>query len=361
MVKRQNYFLVKEFLAYLQDEKHRSPETAGRYWSWLQHLLLWANETPFSKANTLTPSFVKYVGRIHPTLALESQKKIIETVRAFLRWAKLYHSKEFESLPIFWVNDLTPPEVNQNNSVIEYVTLDEAVRLATLPVDPDNIALRRDRAATAMLFLCGARAHAFTTLPVQAVHLEDKYPYINQWPQLGVHTKKQKKATTFLLPIPELMAVVQDWDEYVRAHCPQNYPWYAPIDQRWGEQELSTQIPGLNRNHGLIRRIRLLYQAAELPYKSPHKFRHGYATYGLSHCQSMAEYQALSRNLMHANIAITDKTYAHIEERDRARLLAVLVRNPTLQPDNELRGYLEHLSRDDLKQATLIAVELLSR
>jgi hypothetical protein len=75
----------------------------------------------------------------------------------------------------------------------------------------------------------------------------------------------------------------------------------------------------------------------------------------------MAEYQALSRNLMHANIAITDKTYAHIEERDRARLLAGLVRNPTLQPDNELRGYLEHLSRDDLKQATLIAVELLSR
>jgi site-specific recombinase XerD len=361
MINRLNYFLVKEYLAYLQDEKRRSSETVDRYWSWLHHLLLWANEKPFAKANTLVPPFVKYVDGIKPTLALESQKKIVETVRAFFRWAKLYHSKEFEKLPIFWVNDLTPPAVNQNDSIIEYVTLDEAVLLATAPIDQDNVALRRDRAAAAMLFICGARAHAFTTLPIQAVHLDEKYPFINQWPQLGVHTKKQKKANTFLLPIPELLAVVQDWDGYVRAHCPPDYPWYAPIDQRWGEQELSNQTPGLNRNHALIRRIGLLYQNTEFTYKSPHKFRHGYATYGLSHCQSMAEYQALSRNLMHANIAITDKTYAHIEERDRAKLLAGLVRNPTHQPDDELRGYLERLSRDDLKQATLIAVDLLSR
>jgi site-specific recombinase XerD len=361
MVNRKNYMLIKEYLTYLQDTRKRARETTDRYWFWFRHLLLWADETPLIKAHTIVPSFGKYVDSIRPALALESQKKIIETVRAFFRWAKLYHSKDFEKLPVLWINDLTPPEVNQNNTLIEYVTLDEAALLATPPTDKNNIALRRDRAAAAMLFLSGVRAHAFTTLPIQAVHLDEKYPYINQWPQLGVHTKKQKKASTFLLPIPELLAVVQDWDEYVRVNCPPDYPWYAPIDQQWGDQKLSAQTPGLNRNHSLIRRIRLLYQTTELPYKSPHKFRHGYATYGLSHCQNMAEYQALSRNLMHANIAITDKTYAHMEERDRAKLLAGLVRNSIYQPEDELRGYLERLSRDDLKRATLMAVDLLSR
>jgi integrase len=211
-----------------------------------------------------------------------------------------------------------------------------------------------------MLFLSGARAHAFTTLPIQAVHLDEEFPYISQWPELGVCTKNGKRANTFLLNIPELLTVVRDWDQFVRSNCQPDYPWYAPIDQQWGRQGLSHQTPGANRNHSLNRRMHLLYQAASLPYQSPHKFRHGYATYGLGHCRNMLEYKSLSINLMHASTAITDR-YSHVEEQNRAVILASLVNNPVNQPDDELRTYLESLSKADLKRSMVYAIDLLSR
>jgi hypothetical protein len=38
---------------------------------------------------------------------------------------------------------------------------------------------------------------------------------------------------------------------------------------------------------------------------SPHKFRHGHAVDWLMHLRDMANVNALSQNLMHANIGIT--------------------------------------------------------
>ncbi len=55
------------------------------------------------------------------------------------------------------------------------------------------------------------------TLPLEAVDLEKLA--VKQWPKLGVKTKFQKHATTFLLPIPELLRVVRAWDDEVRAVC----------------------------------------------------------------------------------------------------------------------------------------------
>ena len=51
---------------------------------------------------------------------------------------------------------------------------------------------------------------------------------------------------------------------------------------------------------------------AGLPYKSAHKFRHGHAIYGLQHAQTMAVNKAVSMNLMHEDIMITDDIYAPI-------------------------------------------------
>jgi integrase len=131
------------------------------------------------------------------------------------------------------------------------------------------------------------RASAFVTLPIEAVDIERRA--IRQWPELGVLTKNGKRATTYLLPVPELLSVVEAWDKYVRAQLPLSGRWYAPIQSRRGEHKLSSDAPGLRRNHALGKRLRLLYQAADLPYKSPHKFRHGHAVYGLQHAESMNE------------------------------------------------------------------------
>lgn len=85
------------------------------------------------------------------------------------------------------------------------------------------------------------------------------------------------------------------------------------------------------------------------------------ARYGLEHCQTMAQYHALSRNLMHESIAITDKIYIDMEQMERAKLLAGLSSNSTAQPDSDLDSFLKSLSKEDLLRAITIAAEMLAK
>jgi site-specific recombinase XerD len=314
-------------------------------------------DLPLTTADRIKPSFLQYVNNLE--LAQESKKKIIETVRSFFKWAKLYHSKKFSHLPAYWIEDLTAPSTYHEDNVKEYVSYTEIMDIANLKIDKENIALWRDQAMACMLYLSGARAGAATTLPIKAVHLDSEFPNIEQKPALGVRTKNRKSATTFFHNIPELLQVVREWDQYVRAKCPDEHTWYAPVHQQWGEQKLLTLEPGQNRGTALNQRLSHLTKIANLPHKSAHKYRHGYAIYGLEHCQTMAQYHALSRNLMHANIAITDGIYVHLEEIERGKLLGQISSNPVHQPESELQGYLAKLDKENLHRAITIAADLM--
>jgi hypothetical protein len=58
-----------------------------------------------------------------------------------------------------------------------------------------------------------------------------------------------------------------------------------------------------------------------LPHKSPHKFRHGSALYGLRRCKVMEDYHLLSRNLMHHDLTITDQIYINFEDNERGEAI----------------------------------------
>ena len=204
----------------------------------------------------------------------------------------------------------------------EFVTLEEMLRLCALPIDEDDLALRRDQAAAALLFLSGMRATAFGTLPIAAVDLSSRT--IKQWPALGVATKNGKSATTYLLDIPELLRVVEAWDAIVRAQLPSTAMWYAPVVSRWGEQVLSADPPGANRGQAVAKRMRHLFEIAGLPTHSPHKFRHGHAVYALQHAKTMADYKAVSMNLMHEDIRVTDGIYAPLASNEVQERIAAL-------------------------------------
>ena len=356
LVNRSNFLLVEGYSEYLLNVKNRNPKSVDRYRFWLRHLLLWAMDRSFETADTIKPSFAQTVNGL--ALAAESKKKIVETARSFFKWGKLYHSQQFARLPAYWIDDLTPRKAPQGHN-LEFVSYEAIVKIINLQIDRQDLALWRDQAMAALLFLCGARAGAATTLPIQAVHLDAEYPNIEQKPSLGVHTKNNKSATTFLHNIPELLDAAREWDQYVHSHCPPEYPWYAPIEQSWGDQRLSSIPPGKNRGIALNHRLKILEQAAGLPHRSPHKYRHGYAIYGLKRCQTMAQYHALSRNLMHANIAITDQHYAHLEEAERGKLLGEITENGAHPPDDTLQGFLSGLDRGDLQQAITLAAGLL--
>jgi integrase len=175
-----------------------------------------------------------------------------------------------------------------------------------------------------------------------------------------VAAKNGKRATTFLLPIPVLLAMAQTWDQIVRARLLAAATWYAPISAHWGGQSLAESSPGKNRHQVLDKRLRKLFDLAGLPYKSAYKFRHGHAVYGLQHAQTMADYKAISMNLMHEDIKITDEIYAPIlsnEVKDRISRLNI---QPSYQTDPHLADVLCHLSNAALAQLMRLAAQRLS-
>jgi len=79
----------------------------------------------------------------------------------------------------------------------------------------------------------------------------------------------------------------------------------------------------------------------------PHKFGHGHAVYALSMAKDVAALKAVSQNLMHENLAVTDGVYGVLSDLDvGAQIQALgaggrLVRDDSLE---ELRWLLRELS-----------------
>src|SRR5579859_637209 len=194
MVNRANYHLARRYLDHLRVLVQLTEQSLGRYWSYLRHLLLWADEMLFGEAPARRPTFPAYLASRTPSLAPATVKKILQTAKRFFLWAKQASPRDFHGVAENWINTLRAPRQAQAVPEHAFVTVEEAVQLATSPVDPDDLAARRDRAGVALLFLSGMRAGALGSLPIQAVDIPSRT--IKQWPSLGVHTKNLKSDTT---------------------------------------------------------------------------------------------------------------------------------------------------------------------
>ncbi len=362
MIERQNYVKVCKYLTYLKEVMQLGTSSVERYRFYLRHLLLWAGATDFSKASTIRPPFPKYLLQLTDTdkskrLATSTQKKVLDTSKRFFLWAKRTYSRELNMISSEWIETLRMLRQPQKLQVNVFVTEHEVRKLISPPAPQTDLALIRDQAAAAFLYLSGMRAGAFVTLPIAAIDLENLT--IHQWPELGVHTKNGKKATTFLYGVPDLIEVIKRWDEIVREELPENACWYAPIHHIWGEQSISQNQPGKNRVNALGRRIKGLFARAKIEYKSPHKFRHGNAVYGLLHAQTLADYKAVSMNLMHENLEITDGIYAPLLSSDVKTRITGLSSRASPHPDNTFGNYLDSLEKEKLAKALLIIAEKL--
>jgi hypothetical protein len=51
--------------------------------------------------------------------------------------------------------------------------------------------------------------------------------------------------------------------------------------------------------------VKKFFESVNLPYHSPHKFRHGHIQYGAAHSKTVADFKAVSMNVMHAIMDIT--------------------------------------------------------
>ena len=70
--------------------------------------------------------------------------------------------------------------------------------------------------------------------------------------------------------------------------------------------------------------------------------------FGLMHAKTMADYKAISVNLMQNSLTVTDEIYARIMENDVKSRIQALANNPVLCPDNELQAMISRLSPQQL-------------
>lgn len=327
MIHRQNWLDVQKYLTYQIEVKQVAEATANAQWSRLRHLIEWSDDIPFDKAIRRRPTFPAYAEALlserGTPFSASHLAALFKTCRAFLLWARQEYPIRYKSLEQNWIHSLRTSRGRSESATLvtrKLYSLDDVLQLVSVPAE--TTAQCRLRAGIAFLYLSGMRIGAFVTLPIKCVNLA-QYQVI-QDPSEGVHTKNSKAEKTYLLNIPELMAIVREWDQTVRAALPADAYWYAHLS-RFGE--LTTDRPRGNRDemrHDFRDSLEALCLKAGVEYLSPHKLRHGFAVYALKRAKTVAQLKAVSQNLMHSNMGITDGIYGKLVEDDMRDIISGL-------------------------------------
>ena len=81
------------------------------------------------------------------------------------------------------------------------------------------------------------------------------------------------------------------------------------------------------------------------PYHSPHKFRHGHAVYALKNAKDVSALKAVSQNLMHENLTITDGVYGILSENDVRKEIAELGKKIVDMHVNDIESIMSSVRR----------------
>jgi site-specific recombinase XerC len=314
MINRKNWQLTKKYLEYRFSVDQISKGSLKKEQTHLRYLLQWADDQSFRLSPSIRPTFPEYMlsNRLdgkQGKLSAVYVKKTLATARLFFSWLS-DNEIGYKSLKQAWIRTIKVKRLSDAPKTREAVSLDEILAIAAQ--DAYTLFERRARAAAVFLFLSGMRIGAFVSLPIQAVDIPNRR--VIQYPSLGVRTKNKKYGITYLLDIPELLKVVQEWDDEIRAKLPPNGFWFAPLSPDTGKIDPSIVSIGEHRAILARRNMKEWIESKGLPYHSPHKFRHGHIQYGLAKSKDIADYKAVSMNVMHSSMEITDQFYSNLND-----------------------------------------------
>lgn len=325
MISRENYLDVKSFLKYLKDSGRAKEKSIDTYWSRLRHLLEWAQEENFSEAKKIETTFPMYLERITKNrgqrLGASTFTAICKTARSFFEWAHREFPKRYKTIDDNWIGAILPPRARREQSELktrDIYQVEEVIKLATYSVS--TLCEKRTQAAAALLFLSGMRITAFVSLPINCVDLQKMKIY--QLPNRGVLVKNNKAQVTTLLAIPDLLNVVSSWDGFLRENLPDTCLWYPNLDHEGVSLKQETlDIKRIQSRPCDFRGdLKSLCEKVGIRYKSPHKFRHGHAVYGIKNANRsnnpLEMLKAISQNLGHSSVGITDSVYGKLAYDD---------------------------------------------
>ncbi|MFN8414251.1 MAG: hypothetical protein U0Z26_17855 [Anaerolineales bacterium] len=335
MINKSNWKQKDKYLEYRLNVDRITKGSWGKEQTHLKYLLEWAQDKPFSLVTGIRPSFPDYMlsARLDDEegqLSAVYIKKCLATARLFFTWLS-DNEVGYRHIKQAWIKTLKVKRLSNTPKNKEIVTLEEILTIAGRACR--SAVARRARAALVFLFLSGMRIGAFVSMPLQAVDIPNRS--VNQFPSLGVRTKNRKSGTTFLLDIPELLKVVQEWDDEVRSILPPNGLWFAPFSPVTGKIDPSITEIGEHRINLARRNFKTWLDQEGLPYHSPHKFRHGHIHYGLTRSNNIADFKAVSMNALHANMEITDQFYSILQDDEVKKRIASLGDTTPAHHDND--------------------------
>jgi integrase len=327
MIHRKNWIDVCDYIKYTDHVKQRDPKTIHKYRGQLRHLLEWADDQPLPRGRAIEPSLPSYLvtrrslREPDKTLSPVTITKTLQTVRDFYSFARLEWPQRYQTVTLSWIEYLQPPRSARLSARVvehQFYPLEDVRRL--LAVSAETLREERAQTAAAMLFLSAMRPDTLASIPISCVDLPNRTIY--QLPERGVRTKNHKAAITYLLDLPDLFEVVQAWDRRVRGFAPTSL-WYSPIALNdLGLKETSVAI--LGRASVIGEDLRPLCERAGVEYRTPHKLRHGHAVYALKQAQTIADLKAISQNMMHESVTITDQVYGKFTHDDVKSQIAKL-------------------------------------
>ena len=327
MINKSNWKLTKKYLEYRSSIDQITKGSLKAETTYIRYILEWADSIYFKKAPGIRPTFPEYVlktrlGENEAQLSPASIKKALATARRFFIWLKENH-RDFYSLKLIWINSIKAKRLIEIPRNTEAVSLKEILAIASAPTE--NLVERRIRASAVFLFLSGMRIGAFVSLPIKAIDIPNRI--ILQDPRLGVRTKNRKYGKTTFLEIPELINLILEWDQEVRAVLPEDGFWFAPLRPDTGEIDTSNKEFCENRGTLATKNLKAWLNKIGLTYHSPHKFRHGHIHYATSHAQTIEEYKAISLNVMHSSMEITDQFYSNLNDGEIKEKISSLGKN----------------------------------
>lgn len=338
MINRENYFAVQEYLLHLREERQLDEGTIKQSWMACRLILEYADDRPLYDLADSRPTFPEYAAAIKGKLTrrimtARYQAKMLENVRHFFTWARMYKRGVWAKVSEAWIDNLRVRRstLNAEKEHKTHVFWDMGDLEKVARYKPQTLREERTQAAILFMFLSGMRITAFCSLPVDCVDLQEGR--IEQKPSKGVITKNRKAAVTFLLPIPELMPSVIAWDKKIRKAGAKT--WLAKLD-RDGQITTAERSGNIQGRRGLFDAdIREFCPLVGVPILSAHKLRHAHGVYGVRNARTVEELKAVSQNMMHANLGITDGIYGILPEENIKRVINTLSPRSTPPPQKD--------------------------
>lgn len=322
MINKQNWRMTKKYLDYRLHVDQVSFPSVGKEKTHLRYLLEWAQNASFSQVLTLRPTFPEHllISRLdgqEGQLSAVYIKKALSTARMFFIWLS-DNQAGYKHIKQAWIKTLRVKRLNDVPKNKDVVSLEEILAIAKASALTREE--RRARASLVFLYLSGMRIGAFVTLSMRLVDFQNRS--VKQYPSLGVHTKNNKHADTYLLDIPELLLVVQQWMDEVLSEVSFGVFFFSILSS---DAVISYEpVIGKHRVNLARRSFKKWLDRVGLPYHSPHKFRHGHIHYGLLRSKNVADFKAVSMNVMHSTIEITDQFYSVLQDDEVKNRISAL-------------------------------------